>query len=49
MIKIEILITVGTGLVGQFRQIESALRSAREPTSSWQENVILTARTTTFI
>ena len=29
MIKSEILITVGTGLAGQFGQIESALSSAR--------------------
>ena len=42
MIKSKILITVGTGLAGQFRQMESALSSAHART-----NVILVGKCNT--
>ena len=50
MIKSEILITVGVGWPVSSDQWKApSVVRAREPTSFWRENVILTATTTTFI
>ena len=50
MIKSEILITVGMGWPVSSDQWKApSVVRAREPTSFWRENVILTATTTTFI